>query len=112
MNFQPVRKLSGYSTNVRFVDAVYNIGGHRVAGERFCASMNIPPPPTDPAWAQISDKIHAVSTKVANQPKAETAKEYRKDHGIMDKQIGDAIVSCDGTWQCVVFKIKMVLIQY
>ena len=68
--------------------------------------MNIPPPPTDPAWAQISDKIHAASTKVANQPKAEAAKEYRKDHGIMDKQIGDAIVSCDGTWQRRGFQSK------
>ena len=57
--------------------------------------MNTPPPPTDPAWAQFNDKLHLASTKVANQSKAEAAKEYRKNIRIMHKLVN----SCDGSWQ-------------
>ena len=90
---------SGYETNVRFIDGIYRIGGHRAAGERLCSSMNIPPPPSAPAWSSISKRIHEASTTAASDTMVAAAKEYRDDQKINDDDVAEATVSCDGTWQ-------------
>jgi len=96
---------SGYENNVRFVDGVYEMGAHHRGGERLCAAMNMPPPPSAQAWSSISDKIHHATVCAAAESMDVAVAQYREDLGIQSG-VGEAVVSFDGSWQRRGFQSK------
>ena len=101
-----VTTRSGHAANLQFVMAIYEIGGHRTAAERFCTTMNMPQPPVKSAWYKISEKIHRAEVICADECKEKAAKESRKDLQIPDGEVGEATCSFDCTWQTRGFQSK------
>ena len=90
------KNTCGENINLRFQMAVYSIGGHYMHGQRFLASMNLPPPVSTCRSIQYKERIHTATKKVAVQCMTKSASEL---HASLPDECDKVTVSCDGTWQ-------------
>ena len=86
-------KKQGYAfdANNRFVHGMRSLGKGHTAAKRFCALMNMPPPPQPIAYRVCN----IVIAKVVKTMK-DAATELRNNQL---KEVNQCAVSCDGTWQ-------------
>ena len=68
--------------------------GHTTA-KRFCALMNMPPPPQPAAYRTCNIALAKAAKAVAMK----TMKDAANELGNKSEEINQCAVSCDGTWQ-------------
>jgi hypothetical protein len=92
-----------HEVNLRFINAMQEMGGHRTMGEKFCAEMNIPPPPARKSWYRAAEKIWSASMRSAAESMDAVAHEIHTKTVLMaesdDADTSEITVSCDGSWQ-------------
>ena len=91
-------KKQGYAFdgNNRFVYAMRSLGKGHTAAKRFCALMNIPPPPQPTAYRACNIALAKVAKTVAVKTMKDAANGLRNNQL---KGVNQCAVSCDGTWQ-------------
>ena len=96
------RTPNGFEANVRFVGAVYEMGGHRSMGQKFCTEMNMPPPPARNSWYATSEKIGNAASVAAQENMDFVANDIKTKVEVENPgqgKVSEITVSCDGTWQ-------------
>ena len=91
-------KKQGYAfdANKRFVYAMRSLGKGHAAAKRFCALMNMPPPPQPTAYRACNIALAKAAKTVAVKTMKDAANEFRNNQL---KEVNQCAVSCDGTWQ-------------
>ena len=87
-----------FDVNGRLVYGMRAIGRGASAAKRFCAVMNMPPPPAPNAYSRHNKALMEATKKVAGESMQAAASEVRHLKGSND-DIVNCGVSCDGTWQ-------------
>ncbi|XP_028412728.1 uncharacterized protein LOC114535641 [Dendronephthya gigantea] len=85
-----------FDANKRFVYAMRSLGKGHTAAKRFCALMNMLPPPQPTAYRACNIAIAKAAKTVAVKTMNDAANELRNDQS---RDINQCAVSCDGTWQ-------------
>ena len=91
-------KKQGYAfdANKRFVYAMRSLGKGHTAAKRFCALMNMPPPPQPTAYRACNIALAKAAKTVAVKTMKDAANELTNSQL---KEVNQCAVSCDGTWQ-------------
>ena len=85
--------------NRRLVYDMKTIGQGEALVNRFCAIMNMPPPPKRIAYTMHNKALLKAAKAVANQTLVDAQIEIHRLKGEDLNGFSNCGVSCDGTWQ-------------
>ena len=89
-----------FDVNRRLVYGMRTIGRGASAAKRFCAVMNMPPPPAPNAYHRHNVFLMKAAKKVAENTMQTAAREVHQLTGACSsEEYTNCGVSCDGTWQ-------------
>lgn len=88
-----------FDINRRFVYAMRGIGQGEASAKRFCAHMNMTPPPNRNAYNACNVALSKAVKDVAMETMEEAGKEVHLLKQVDADELGQCAVSCDGTWQ-------------
>ena len=85
-----------FDINRRLVYAMRAIGQGQSSARRFCALMNLPPPPNPKSYGDCNKALANAAKTVALSTMKEAGMELHND---VNDEVKPCSVSCDGTWQ-------------
>ena len=92
------KQTLSFEVNRRLVYSMRSIGRGHSGGKKFCALINLPPPPAARAYQKNARTIAKHVKVVAKDGMSSVAKEIRDAQHANEDDVVNCGVSCDGTW--------------